>query len=434
MPGERVRVLVVDDDAAICELLRLALEDDGYEVATAANGAAGLGRAVAFAPDVILLDMHMPVMDGPSFAAMYRRPPLGARAHHRGHGRRGRGRARRSAPGGRLPRQAVRPGPAGRDDRAGPRRRSGAVPADRRGASASAGPPRSRARRPRNGRARERRRPDAGMVARATPPARARVFVPRHLERRGPYLVKGAGGGSSDAGAVRHTRPTRSMAHAVSAAALRGRRPVAVRAPTMPGAARLAGPGRRPGQLAGRSTPAGAGRAARHDRDGDPTAGATLRQVAPLSRPRTGRLGRASDQTRRLLDEIDRLTGTVGRLTAALETAVRAERETCAQLVEALVARPGVNRRVAAEVVRVLRARRNSPELADADAVRARSALRERVVDVLLLEMPMPHSPSPSGVSGHDWGRHSWARTSSSNIRSWASASSWPSAWMRRIG
>jgi CheY-like chemotaxis protein len=75
MLAGRARVLVVDDDDASRDVLRMVLEDDGYEVATAADGAAGLGRAVAFAPDVILLDVHMPVMDGLSFAALYRRFP-----------------------------------------------------------------------------------------------------------------------------------------------------------------------------------------------------------------------------------------------------------------------------------------------------------------------------------------------------------------------
>jgi DNA-binding response OmpR family regulator len=76
VPTTRTRVLVIDDDAPIRDLLRMALEDDGYEVATAADGAVGLGRAVAFAPHVILLDLHMPVMDGLSFAATYRRFPV----------------------------------------------------------------------------------------------------------------------------------------------------------------------------------------------------------------------------------------------------------------------------------------------------------------------------------------------------------------------
>jgi two-component system OmpR family response regulator len=64
-----VRVLVVDDEPALLTLLRLVLEDEGYEVATAANGREALERAAAFAPDVALLDVEMPVMDGAAFAA-----------------------------------------------------------------------------------------------------------------------------------------------------------------------------------------------------------------------------------------------------------------------------------------------------------------------------------------------------------------------------
>jgi CheY-like chemotaxis protein len=73
-------VLVVDDDAAIRELVRQALEDEGCAVATAADGAAALAhlrraRAAGEAPDVIVLDMRMPELDGWGFAAAYRRDP-----------------------------------------------------------------------------------------------------------------------------------------------------------------------------------------------------------------------------------------------------------------------------------------------------------------------------------------------------------------------
>jgi CheY-like chemotaxis protein len=67
-----VRVLVVDDEPPIRDLMRRVLEDDGYEVATAANGAEALHRVAGFAPNVILLDMAMPVMDGRAFAEAYR--------------------------------------------------------------------------------------------------------------------------------------------------------------------------------------------------------------------------------------------------------------------------------------------------------------------------------------------------------------------------
>ncbi|MEP6694219.1 MAG: response regulator [Chloroflexota bacterium] len=62
------RVLVVDDDASIRELLSSALEDDGYEVVPATNGADALAVCARWRPDVIVLDLMMPVMDGWTFA------------------------------------------------------------------------------------------------------------------------------------------------------------------------------------------------------------------------------------------------------------------------------------------------------------------------------------------------------------------------------
>lgn len=60
-------VLVVDDDNDIRETLQEILESEGYEVATAGNGAEGLERARALHPSVILLDLFMPLMDGTEF-------------------------------------------------------------------------------------------------------------------------------------------------------------------------------------------------------------------------------------------------------------------------------------------------------------------------------------------------------------------------------
>ncbi len=58
------KLLIVDDEVAILEALTDILSVEGYEVATAANGAEGLRRAGEEHPDLILLDLMMPVMDG----------------------------------------------------------------------------------------------------------------------------------------------------------------------------------------------------------------------------------------------------------------------------------------------------------------------------------------------------------------------------------
>ena len=58
------KALVVEDDGNIAELLRLYLEKDGFEVAGAADGGKGVELAASFAPDVILLDIMLPVKDG----------------------------------------------------------------------------------------------------------------------------------------------------------------------------------------------------------------------------------------------------------------------------------------------------------------------------------------------------------------------------------
>ena len=58
------RALIVEDDGNIAELLRLYLEKDGFEVAHAADGGKGVELAAGFEPDVILLDIMLPVKDG----------------------------------------------------------------------------------------------------------------------------------------------------------------------------------------------------------------------------------------------------------------------------------------------------------------------------------------------------------------------------------
>ncbi len=58
------KALIVEDDANIRELLRLYLEKDGFEVSGAADGAAGLREFKRIQPDIVMLDIMLPVLDG----------------------------------------------------------------------------------------------------------------------------------------------------------------------------------------------------------------------------------------------------------------------------------------------------------------------------------------------------------------------------------
>ena len=59
-----IKIMVVDDDRNICELLRLYLEKEGYDTVVASDGAAALEAFDAAKPDLILLDVMMPRLDG----------------------------------------------------------------------------------------------------------------------------------------------------------------------------------------------------------------------------------------------------------------------------------------------------------------------------------------------------------------------------------
>lgn len=59
-----IKALVIEDDVNIAELLRLYLSKDGFEVTIAADGRSGLKYAEDMHPDVVLLDIMLPVMDG----------------------------------------------------------------------------------------------------------------------------------------------------------------------------------------------------------------------------------------------------------------------------------------------------------------------------------------------------------------------------------
>lgn len=65
--GRELRVLVVDDDPAVVRLVDATLRDEGFVVASAVNGEEALERLEQFDADVIVLDLEMPLMDGPAF-------------------------------------------------------------------------------------------------------------------------------------------------------------------------------------------------------------------------------------------------------------------------------------------------------------------------------------------------------------------------------
>lgn len=58
------KILVVDDDPNICEMVRLYLENEGYEVKTAADGIEGVQSFKLYEPDLVLLDIMLPRKDG----------------------------------------------------------------------------------------------------------------------------------------------------------------------------------------------------------------------------------------------------------------------------------------------------------------------------------------------------------------------------------
>jgi CheY-like chemotaxis protein len=69
------RILVIEDDDALREVLRSSLEDEGYLVAAAPDGITGLALAREFQPDVIVSDIRLPGIDGLGIARLVRGDP-----------------------------------------------------------------------------------------------------------------------------------------------------------------------------------------------------------------------------------------------------------------------------------------------------------------------------------------------------------------------
>jgi two-component system alkaline phosphatase synthesis response regulator PhoP len=74
----RKKILVVDDNKHLLGLLRLNLKGNGFSIATAANGIDAIQKAVSLAPDLILLDLMLPGLDGFAVCETLRKHPVTA--------------------------------------------------------------------------------------------------------------------------------------------------------------------------------------------------------------------------------------------------------------------------------------------------------------------------------------------------------------------
>ena len=74
-------ILVIEDEIDLREAMAEALAEEGYRVSTAENGQVGLEIALRDHPDLILLDLMMPIMDGQTMFGKLREDPWGREAN-----------------------------------------------------------------------------------------------------------------------------------------------------------------------------------------------------------------------------------------------------------------------------------------------------------------------------------------------------------------
>jgi len=73
------KIAIIEDDSAIAEMYKLKLTLNGYNVELASNGEEGFNLAKKFKPDVILLDLMMPVMSGEEMLTKLRKTDWGSK-------------------------------------------------------------------------------------------------------------------------------------------------------------------------------------------------------------------------------------------------------------------------------------------------------------------------------------------------------------------
>lgn len=74
-PARRVKILIVEDEPSLGDALALKLEHEGFEAIRAENGQVGLEKVGTMHPQLILLDLQMPVMDGKTMLHKIREIP-----------------------------------------------------------------------------------------------------------------------------------------------------------------------------------------------------------------------------------------------------------------------------------------------------------------------------------------------------------------------
>jgi two-component system, OmpR family, alkaline phosphatase synthesis response regulator PhoP len=74
----RRKILVVEDQTELLELLRLHFKEEGFAIATATNGVDAIRKARSLAPDLIVLDVMLPELDGFAVCEILRREPATA--------------------------------------------------------------------------------------------------------------------------------------------------------------------------------------------------------------------------------------------------------------------------------------------------------------------------------------------------------------------